>query len=68
MINPIVSVLNGKLAIANTAVVKVAQENNPKILSKREWIAENDHKLPSFWTDDYSFMIDAQYNQYLQSN
>lgn len=49
-------------------VIKINEENNVKLLSIQQWCYRNNHKLPAHWSDDYSYIADRNYYQYLLDN
>ncbi|TWX70428.1 hypothetical protein [Colwellia sp. C1TZA3] len=63
-----INVTNEKLTLATTGVIGVDKNKAPKLLSKKQWAIENERRLPEFWTEDYPFMVNMHYQEYLLSN
>lgn len=65
MTNTNIDVSREKLIPATYGVIKVDESLNPALLTKNEWAIENEHRLPPFWEDEYSMMVNEFYHLYL---
>jgi hypothetical protein len=57
---------SGEPITTNSRIIKISDNFNPLILNKNQWIRENSYRLPVFYSDDYSFVVDLQYQNYLK--
>ena len=48
-----------------SSVIKVNNESNPDVLSKKQWAIKFEDKLPGCWAMQYLTELNNQYSQYL---
>lgn len=65
MTNTNITILNDELILTKNKTVKVFEEQNPALLTKMEWVTKNQTRLPPFWADDYSMMVNEFYHLYM---
>lgn len=65
MTNTNSSLSNEKKTAFLSSVIKVNNESNPDVLSKKQWAMKFEDNLPGCWTLQYQTELNNQYSQYL---
>ncbi len=66
MTNLNVQPVNEKHVYSTPCVIKVNPEQNPDLLSKKQWEIKYEDDLPGCWTLQYSNELNTQYSAYLE--
>ncbi len=54
------------LIIMSNKVIKIKPSHCAQMLTKAQWIKENPTAVPSQHSDDYCYLVDTQYTEYLK--